>query len=350
MRHLRILQLTAVFTLCWTSFAASSSQQKIVFVIADPNVGVASMRSLIDADPKSGSMTGSHAAPDMQATAMANAKRSRIALVNGDGSGLSDLHVYGTDPAISPDGAKIAYCALRDTVYFQIFVMNVDGSGQKRLTNFATGDACGPAWSHDGEKIAFHAFAKSNPRREPELWVMDADGSDQKRLTDHANDPAWSPTDKQIAFASKRDGNFQIYVINADGSGLKRLTNHGGEDSNPAWSPDGGAIVFSSTSEGDRRGLFLMGADGSQMHGLAHSKHQDFCFPAWSLDGQYIAFTALNRLGPQGIVVGEERPRCEMWSGEYQIFTMDTDGKIRQLTDSKLNGMRASYGRAAAPK
>ncbi len=95
-----------------------------------------------------------------------------------------------------------------------------------------------------------------------------------------------------------------------------------------------------------RRGLFLMGPDGSDPDGLAHSKHQDFCFPSWSRDGRMIVFSALNRLGSQGIVVGEEKPRCEQWSGVYQIFTMDDDRRLKQLSDPKLMGMHPSYGRA----
>jgi Tol biopolymer transport system component len=136
--------------------------------------------------------------------------------------------------------------------------------------------------------------------------------------------------------------------MNGDGSNVRRLTQHKGEDSSPAWAPDGAAIAYISEAEGDRRGLFLMAPDGSQQHRLALSKHQDFCFPAWSLDGKQIVFTALNRLGPQGIVTGEERPRCEQWSGEYQIVTFDSDGVTHRLTDAKLMGMHASYGKLAA--
>jgi len=59
-----------------------------------------------------------------------------------------------------------------------------------------------------------------------------------------------------------------------------------------------------------------------------------------------IVFSALIRLGSQGIVVGEEKPRCEQWSGEYQIFTMDDDARLKQLSDPNLMGMHPSYGRA----
>jgi dipeptidyl aminopeptidase/acylaminoacyl peptidase len=324
---------------------SNTIQEKIVFVRADPDVKVVSMRQITEVDPNTGDITGSHDAPDMQATTSGNSRRNRIGVMNTDGSNPVIFKIFGSDPTLSPDGTKIVYCSNRDSLYSQIYVVNSDGTGDHRLTNISTGDACGPAWAHDGKKIAFYAFALTQPNRNPQLWVMDPEGANQKKLTEHGLDPSWSPDDTQIAFASKRDGIFQIYVMNADGSNLRRLTNHNAEDSNPAWAPDGAAIAYISATGNDRRALYIMAPDGSGQHGIAHSKHQDFCFPAWSLDGRTLAFTALNRLGSQGIIVGEERPRCEMWSGEYQIFAMDGDGKIHQLSDTKLMGMRPSYGR-----
>lgn len=338
-----------------TATQSSGVTEKLVFVRADPTVSVSAMRTITVASDSGrtselGLQTESHDAPDMQSRASNNVRTNEIALMNPDGSNVTRLRVFGSDPTLSPDGTRIVYCSMRETLYSQVYVMNVDGTGQKRLTNIDTGDACGPAWSHDGKRIAFHAFALVQPNRNPRIWVMDADGSGQKLLTEHGLDPTWSPDDRQIAFASRRDGIFQIYAMNSDGSNVRRLTKHNAEDSNPAWAPDGAAIAYISATGDDRRGLFIMGADGSNQHGIAHSKHQDFCFPSWSVDGRTIAFTALNRLGSQGIVAGEEKPRCEQWSGEYQIFAMDSEGKIRQLSDAKLMGMRASYGHAATAR
>ena len=326
-----------------TSTATGTLKDKIVFVRSDPSIGVISMRSITDVDA-SGAVTGGHAAPEMDASSSRNRVKDEIELMNPDGSAITPLHIFGSDPMISPDGTKIVYCSLHDTIYSQIFVMNSDGTAPKRLTDIKSGDACGPAWSHDGKKIAFYAFAQAQPSRNPEIRVMDADGSNPKKLTEHGMDPSWSPDGKQIAFASRRDDTFQIYAMNADGSNVRRLTKNNAENSSPAWAPDGGSILYISATGDDRRGLFLMGADGSDPHGLAHSKHQDFCFPAWSLDGRNIIFAALNRVGSQGIVVGEERPRCEQWSGEYQTFAMDAEGKIRILTDARVMATHPSYG------
>src|SRR6266852_3753140 len=338
-------------------------KEKIDFVRSDPSIGVSSMRSITVAESGPGAIgdqatdvtgagnaggmvTVTHDAPDMQSRAVANLRTSEIALMNPNGTGVTRLRVFGSDPMLSPDGAKIVYCSQRETIYSEIYVVNTDGTGAKKLTNINTGDACGPAWSLDGKRIAFYAFAQTSPSRNPEIWVMDADGSNLKRLTDHGMDPTWSPDGRQIAFSSRRDGIFQIYVMNSDVSNVRRLTKHNSEDSNPSWAPDGGAIAYISATGDDRRGLFLMGADGSDQHGLVHSKYQDYCFPSWSSDSRTIAFSALNRLGSQAIVAGEEKPRCEQWSGEYQLFAMDAEGKLHQLSDAKLMGTRPSYGSA----
>jgi Tol biopolymer transport system component len=67
---------------------------------------------------------------------------------------------------------------------------------------------------------------------------MNADGSNPLRLTlDPADDrrPTWSPDGTQLAFASQREGNWEIYIMNADGSNQLNLTNHPAQDEQPAW-------------------------------------------------------------------------------------------------------------------
>ncbi len=329
---------------------ALALKEKIVFVRADPSISLAAQRGITQVDSTSGSVSGSIAAPEMNTMASNASMKNEIELMNADGSSVTPLHVFGSDPMLSPDGTRIVYCSERESIYSQIYVMNNDGSGAKRLTNSNNGDACGPAWSPNGKRIAYYAFAQTQPSRNPEIWLMDADGTNPKKLTEHGMDPTWSPDGRQIAFSSRRDGLFQIYAMNSDGSNVRRLTKNKSEDSNPAWAPDGSAILYISATGDDRRGLFLMGPDGSDPHGLAHSKHQDFCFPSWSPDGKVIVFSALTRLGSQGIVVSEEKPRCEQWTGEYQIFAMDAEGKIKQLTDAKLMGTHPSFGKIAGTR
>src|SRR5262249_31884704 len=137
-------------------------------------------------------------------------------------------------PAWSPDGSKIAFTSARDGRN-QIYVMNVDGSSQTRLTTDAGSDVS-PAWSPDGKTIAF----ASNRDGNYEIYVMNSDGGDQTRLTRNLDvdlDPAWSPDGRQLTFTTNRDGNYQIYRMDADGTSQTRLTTNQAPDATPDWQP-----------------------------------------------------------------------------------------------------------------
>ena len=119
---------------------------------------------------------------------------------------------------------------------FDIYVMNADGSDQKRLTFSPDWDEQ-PKWSRDGKKIAYMSIVKDeNDKRHWEIFVMNADGSDQKRLTfNKAGTPSWSPDGNMIAYSGHADDdeNNAVFIMNADGSQQKRLTARGGR---PSWS------------------------------------------------------------------------------------------------------------------
>jgi len=180
-----------------------------------------------------------------------------IHIVAADGTGETTLVERGQQPAWSPDGTRIAF-ADDQAGTGQIFLIDPDGSGLVRITDGPHDKS--PAWSPDGRRIAFSSGRAGKPefvpdpaRRDPELdpqtnlrpprpaddiYVMQADGSGAVRLTDDPSDnvsAAWSPDGTRIAFASARDGDFELYVMNADGSGETRLTRVRGSDGDPSW-------------------------------------------------------------------------------------------------------------------
>jgi Tol biopolymer transport system component len=141
-----------------------------------------------------------------------------------------------------------------------------------------------PAWSPDGTKIAFATNRDGNY----EIYTMNPDGTGPTRLTNNTSsdyEPAWSPDGTKIAFATNRDGNDEIYTMNADASNQTRLTNNTAVDAAPAWSPDGTKIAFKSTGDTDpfayRYEIYTMNADGSSQTNLTNNPGADDSVPDW---------------------------------------------------------------------
>lgn len=157
--------------------------------------------------------------------------------INADGSGFSQLtdgSIRYMRPHVSPDGTRILAVSVERG--FDLYVMDSDGSNQRRFPNAPAGVAFA-SWRRDGERIVF-ATSSPPPHIGADIHVMNADGTGHVQLT-HAEGvseyPCWSPDGEEIAFQTSRDGNFEIYVMSADGGQLRRLTNHPGFDGRPSW-------------------------------------------------------------------------------------------------------------------
>lgn len=194
---------------------------------------------------------------------------------------LSDL-----DPAWSPDGQRIAFSSIRDLNNFHVYVMNADGSGVVKLTDTVSSSGS-PSWSPNGQQIVFQG--------DLDLWTANADGTSERRLTfgATANTPAWSPDGQKIAFScglGTNPPNREICTINTDGSDTTILTHNTGNEFAPAWSPDGQKIAFfSDRQQAQRWQVFIMNSDGTGETRLTSGLSAAYN-PTWTRDGLLIVY------------------------------------------------------------
>lgn len=228
-----------------------------------------------------------------------------IYVMNIDGSNetrLTDHPGQDSQPAWSPDGTKIVFVSDR-TGKENIFMMRSDGTGLEQLTKDLLG-ANGPKVSPDGLKIAFKAGAWPKA----DIFVMDMDGSDLRDLSNsdsYDHSPTWSPDNMVIAFTSNRGDLWEIWKMPADGGTPTRLTNNDYTDEIPAWSPTGEKITYQGRSSGDVQ-VHVMKVDGSSVTRLTDGPGFNE-LPAWSSDGSMIYFQS-NR------------------DGHWEIYAMQADG------------------------
>jgi len=158
----------------------------------------------------------------------------------------------------------------------------------------------GPSRSPDAGWIAF----ASNRDGNWEIYVGTTDGEFQQRVTRNTRaidyDPVWSPTGERIVFESSRDGNWELYAVDVQTGVQTRLTDHPANDVNAFWSSDGRKLVF----ESDRDGLwqvYELNLDTLAVTRLSDGTANDQD-PAYSFDGQRVAFRS-DRDGANGVYV-----------------------------------------------
>jgi Tol biopolymer transport system component len=229
----------------------------------------------------------------------------------------------------SPDGTRLAYnqSSYETPGLNGIYVLDVRTGEASRLTHCADGCPSGQggiAWSPDGSMIAFSGNG---------LFVMNADGSSQRRLpTGPVAEPggiSWSPDGSHIAFSGHEGNDFHVYTMDLDGSQLTPLTDGSMYEccNSPSWSPDGAKILYFVTPKSGKRWgaqVWVMSADGSDKTLLADfACCQDVYGGRWSPDGTKIAFVI--------ITDPEEAPH---------LYVMNADG-------SDLTRVAESWGRPA---
>ena len=164
-----------------------------------------------------------------------------------------------------------------------------------------------------------------------EIYAMDADGGGLRRLTENTAEdfsPAWSPDGGRIVFVSNRDGNNEIYVMNADGTSQARLTSNAADDLSPTWSTDGGRIAFTSRRDGNDE-IYSMTPDGNNLANLTNNQNDD-TQPSYSPDSSMIVFASNREIG------------------QYEIYRMNADGtNVVRLTSNAANDSNPNWSQSA---
>jgi len=171
-----------------------------------------------------------------------------IYMINVDGSNERILIGDKTiAPKWSPDGKKIVYTSILNGQ--SLWIMDADGKNQKMLY-FWGGDSGGAYWSPDGSKLVFPSCKDSWAGwQSNDLYVINADGTGLKRLTQPGPPwyrfPTWSPDGKEIAFcfSENSDAPSDIYIMDANGENIRKITN------TPEWEWSLGWTAYSYAVE-----------------------------------------------------------------------------------------------------
>ena len=206
-----------------------------------------------------------------------------------------------TQPAFSPDGERIAFRSERQGG--GIFVMGRTGESVRRITD--TGYT--PAWSPDGTQLVFATSLPSVFQIGPsDLWAVTLASGERRSLSVKGIQPSWSPHGHRIAYwTAYKEGAFgqrDIDTIPAEGGTPVPVTSDAALDWNPVWSPDGRHLYFAS-NRGGSMNLWRVAID--EQSGQVLSQPEPLTTPSAlaghlsvSADGRRVAYASFERTAP----------------------------------------------------
>lgn len=223
--------------------------------------------------------------------------------------------------AISPDGNTIAWVSREEGVP-SIWKRAFTGRKAEQLVP----NASGPAFSPDGRHLAFFSTRDAS---KPELYLLDLDSGESRRLTTnefHDSGASWAPDAKSLVLTrflpgdGQRGGSGEVIRISLSDGSEQQLTTLGGYNGGLCHSPDGGSLAFHHVDDNGVE-LWTMRADGTKAKAITKTFVDEYS-PAWSPDGNWIAYTA----GTQN----DGR-------GTFDLWLIRPDGSGARLINSAAN-------------
>lgn len=183
-------------------------------------------------------------------TATGSGNAMRYALMVADSDGYNPQTIVRSaepllSPAWSPDGQKLAYVSF-ERGNSAIYVQNISTGARELVTSFR-GVNASPAFSPDGGKLAVSLSRSGNP----EIYVMDLASKGLTQLTNHFSidtEPRFSADGSTIYFTSDRGGRPQIYQVPVSGGGATRVTHQGNYNATASISFDDKKIAVAQGS------------------------------------------------------------------------------------------------------
>lgn len=236
------------------------------------------------------------------------------------------------DPSISRDGKLLAFASTQHRRSSAIYLKQVDSRVVTQLSSGPADDAM-PAISPDGTRIAF----ASNRNGNWDIFIMPVGGGQAVQVTDDPDDelhPSWSPDGSRIVFCRRgtTSGRWELWVAPSSALGATEFLGYG---MFPQWCPTpatgaGGAdrILFQLARERGTRTFAIWSIDyrngkTSNLTELASAPDAAFINPTWSPDGRYIAFAEV-----------PASPNADGLPASARLWMMSADGVGRvQLTD-----------------
>lgn len=219
--------------------------------------------------------------------------------------------------------------AMRDGQNTHLFGYSPPNLGLTRLTS-GPWDDINPSLSMDGSKVAF----ASNRNGYWDLYILELSSGSLSRLTDslsYEGRPSWSPDGLWLAYEAYTDaGGLEIFIGPADGSGSAvQLTMDPAADHSPAWSPLGRAIAFVSTLTGDPE-IWLADLDQigeGRFRNISFSPGTSESHPVWSANGSSLAWSS-EQQGYHNLEIWDLESGKKRYAGSGDWPAWSPDGRV----------------------
>jgi len=234
------------------------------------------------------------------------------------------------DVDLSPDGKRMVFASTRHSSQPDLYIKAVDGVAVTQVTSEPSADVQ-PSFSPDGKAVAF----TSNRSGNWDLWLMDLENRRTTQLTRspwHEVHPSFSPDGQQIVYCmfNARAEQWELWVLQLHHPDSRRMI---GVGLFPQWSPNGDSLLYQRARERGGRWFSVWRIDLENGEPrfpveLAASSQMALIQPAWSPDGEWVAYgTAL----PQPVATGPAAAVAPTSRGDIWIVRVDGT-ETRQLT------------------